>query len=63
MESNSNFLQIKLAQFTVQEVRDRFNTDVPKAADFGFKVGIFVLAVFMAITFIKFFLNRGSSNE
>ena len=59
MENYQSILPIApLAQFyTVENIQSKFQTEVPKAATLGIQVSIFVLAVLMAITFIKFFLN------
>ncbi len=58
MENYQSILPIApLGQMTVENVQTRMQTDAPKAATFGIQVSIFVLAVLMAIAFLKFFLN------
>jgi ABC-type transport system involved in multi-copper enzyme maturation permease subunit len=61
MENSTNVLQIAQAPSntnTIDYVTYKFVNDAPKAATFGIQVSIYVLAVILAISFIRYFLNR-----
>ena len=60
MENNPAIYKIAQTYqpLTVDSVTTKFTQGVPQAFNFGAQVSIFVLATLLAITFIKFLLNR-----